>query len=99
MNLTNLTNSIHNAFMDYVNGTSDEFETKTVMANLIASETWPFDSDDCLRVEDLSDEWFRAITMWILTNRNSYSNRYSMIRDMREIFPGLGLSTCERMTR
>lgn len=97
MKTTNLVNSIHGILDDLAWDSISLADAKVAVGNIIASELWTHTSDEVLSLADLTDEEFRFVTMWAISNKGD--NRMQTIRDMREIFPGIGLATANALVR
>lgn len=98
MNIEVMRNSISHAVLghhpDDVKGIVD-----AIMLVLIV-EAWPYTTADTpIRLRDLSDSEFRLVVTWFHMTRNQYDNKIRHIKDMREMFPGLGLAACNEIVR
>lgn len=90
MNIANLRNSI----LDTIDNI-DSFGVHRSVENLLMvflSEMWTHTASDYVEYDSLTDVEFRLLGEWVHINRNSYEGKkITMIRDMREVFPGLSL--------
>lgn len=92
MNITTLTNSVKGLVWEAEGGmTSVDDVTKQIVMVLLV-ETWSHKSTESVFMEHMTDLEYRILDMWARQNAHQYSSRISMIKDMRETFPGLTLS-------
>lgn len=67
---------------------------------IVLTEAWDHNKGEHLAWEDLTDAEFRVCVMWAAANRPDYEGRMiSQIKDMREVFPGLGLKAARDFVR
>lgn len=64
-------------------------ETVNMLVSLIIAESWTHGYDESLNIEDLTDEEYRNIHMWVVLNRPTYTNVHSLRTDMMQVFAGL----------
>lgn len=64
-------------------------ETVNMLVSLIIAESWTHGWDESLNIEDLTDEEYRNIHMWVVLNRWTYDNVKMLRTDMVQVFAGL----------
>lgn len=52
-----------------------------------------------IKLSALTDAEFRMVVTWFHMTRNQYDNKIQHIKDMREVFPGLGLAAANTIVR
>jgi hypothetical protein len=62
-------------------------------------ESWTHKDGEVLRLDDLTDAEFRMLAEWARLSKGQYSRAISHIKDMREVFPGLGLAAANYFVR
>lgn len=97
MNVGIMRNSIYNAILaqnpDDVSGITDS------ILLIVLAETWTHGDTESLRIHDLTDAEFRTVVTWFHMTRKQYDNKIRHIKDMREVFPGLGLAAANEIVR
>jgi len=67
---------------------------------IILVELWTHTKGEHLGWEDLTDSEFRACVMWVSFSKKAYMDtQIRMIKDMREVFPGLSLLAARDFVR
>lgn len=76
------------------------YEKTNNLMGIMLSASWPYTSRERVEYDDLQDRDFRILAEWCILNRRSYDGRMiAMIRDMREVFPGLSLAAAVYIVR
>lgn len=101
MNIQNLHNSIRAIVSDVAYGHENVGNATNAILLMALVETWTHKSGECLRLDQLTDAEYRIVNTWVIMNRRDYANQsvIQFIKDMREVFPGLGLKAASDMVR
>lgn len=100
MHIRTLQNSIQNVIeVGADRGESTRSMTRQILM-IILVELWTHTKGEHLDWDDLTDSEFRACVMWVAFNKTAYEDTYiRMIKDMRDVFPGLGLAAARDFVR
>ena len=102
MNIQNLHNSIRAIVQDVAFGTESVGSAASAILLMALVESWTHKAGECLRLDQLTDAEYRIVSTWVIMNRRSpvYQNStITFIKDMREVFPGLGLKAASDLIR
>lgn len=100
MNIQNLENSIRSTVAELQYGFNDLSGTVDNIMSMIMSEIWTHKAGEMLGLGDLTDAEYRVLSHWLVLNRWQYRDKdIMMIKDMREVFPGLGLKAAKELVR
>lgn len=101
MNIQNLHNSIRSIVGDVSYGFENMNSAADAILLLVLVETWDHKAGECLRLDQLTDAEYRIVNTWVIMNRRDYANQsvIQFIKDMREVFPGLGLKAASDLVR
>ena len=81
---------------------NDPEDIKGITDDLVSiwiCESWTHKDGEVVRLDDLTDSEFRLLAEWARMSSRHYSRAISHIKDMREIFPGLGLAAANYFVR
>jgi hypothetical protein len=99
MKLVNLRNGIESAVSDNINGLITKGQLVDHLLSMFVVEAWDT-SRTRVDYEDLTDDEFRLITEWLILNRRDYNlHQIALIKDLREVFPGLSLLAASYFVR
>ena len=102
MNIQNLHNSIRSIVGDVSYGFESMSSAADAILLLVLVESWDHKSGENLSLSQLTDSEYRIVSTWVIMNRRSpvyQKNVIQFIKDMREVFPGLGLKAASDMVR
>jgi ribosomal protein L7/L12 len=95
MNYATIAASIRGPIADSHYGVCDiEAAVKSVMLILMV-ESWDHTANELVRLNDLTDSEYRTLDMWAKDTKSGYSSKIAHIKDMRQVFPGIGLATAK----
>lgn len=102
MNIQNLHNSIRSIIGDVSYGFEDVSGAADSILLLVLVESWDHKSGESLSLSQLTDTEYRIVNTWVIMNRRSpvyQKNVIQFVKDLREVFPGLGLKAASDMVR
>lgn len=97
MHVQNLRNSIQYILSSMDEGMSGVAYATDQLLSIFLVETWTHKQGEMLSIDELTDTEYRVLHTWALNARPSYDTRIACVKDMREVFPGLGLSACSKL--
>jgi hypothetical protein len=102
VNIQNLHNSVKAIVADVFYGEENIGHAADAILLMLLVESWTHKAGECLSLSQLTDAEYRIVNTWVIMNRRSpvYQNSViSFIKDMREVFPGLGLKAASDLVR
>lgn len=100
MNLHIIENNVRQIVGDVRADTLGPYEASSQIMSIFVTEMWPYKSDEYITLDRLTESDMALLTVWLIHNRRSYhDNQIGLIKDMREVFPGLGLAPAAYMVR
>jgi hypothetical protein len=92
MNYNVLRNSIRPIIREVRDGDKGIIDATEEIVNIFMVETWNHTAAETLYLDDLTDSEYRILSMWARRASEDYTSRIAAIKDMRETFPGLGIT-------
>lgn len=96
--ISQIRNSVNSVLNDFSMGRIDFSDATDAIDSIFLVEEWDHHEGEQLRIESLTDREFRIIGEWLIKERNHVvyrNNRIRLIRELREVFPGLSLLACK----
>lgn len=97
MHVQNLRNSIQSILSEVDEGMSNVAHATDQLLSIFLVETWTHTQGEALSIDNLTDIEYRILHTWAVNARPAYSSRIMCIKDMRQTFPGLGLSAANKL--
>lgn len=100
MNLHIIENNVRQIIGEVDGGSLMPYEASSQIMSIFVTEMWPYKSGEYITLERLTESDMALLTVWLIHNRRAYLDRQiDLIKDMREVFPGLGLAPAAYMVR
>lgn len=97
ISIANLRRSIESVLLQH-----DPEDIKGITDDLVAiwiCESWTHKAGEVVQRDNLTDSEFRMLAEWAAMSSKHYTRPIPHIKDMREIFPGLGLAAANYFVR